>query len=288
LVTWALWLRAHTDFIAPKNKAHNYCYFHAQLTPSITNSQSPRVDGSFGLCVIASFFYLVMIFSCTKLIKDYGENSPANRRWATIMLAVVAFTAIFTASIYNVWSAQYNNNAETYLQKFYDDTIPAQGKSDQGSVRVDLESEYGVYTALFYEVTEWPYRNRADRGYFCGLNGGTESDGSAHGLVQSGRVVLGCVLTAVVFGLIAILTLNNHPFVTFYMNIGAFCFNCTALLVWSLVTNYIIELHCCSGTECEYGASFGLIAAAAFTYLIAIYYQAWVMYNDVYVLDSKW
>jgi len=291
LVTWALWLRAHWELKDGNDKNCRIREFTASGGHNL-QQVTRSVGGSFGLYVIGMGFYVFLGLQCTKLIKKFGENSPATQRWATLLIALIAYVCIFVGSGYNEWSTSVDTGAEKTIQNFIERqplfAIDAnKNGAGAGQVRSTIYSVYGVYTAQIWEQTQYPYEQGEDRKYICQANGGIHSDGSAAALISGGKITLSFCVMGMFIGTVACIILSRHPYVGFCLILTTLGCVVIALIVWALVPYYVIQLHCCQAPECGLGQSFGLIAGSGLLLFVSVYHQAWVTYNDVYVLNEQ-
>jgi len=296
LITWALWLRAEYEYLRPNNLIDS-CRF--PCAPGI----SINVSTSFGLAIVSTFLYILLFVHVNKVISVYGESEPLKQNGSTVIYAVCAFTALFTGTLYNEWSHggmyKFGEYYSTIWQGAAQDAflsksgIPSstdwqagfgiiQRPVSNGLAHVTYSNSFGVYTAFEKISINMPYADIQNRAFFCIYD--METDGAGQGLVQGGRVTLGFGITAVIFSAIAaVLQSVPHP-KAFYLSCVAFCSGVVCLLVWGITTDFLIRWRCCITSNCVLGQSYGLMAAGVFFLLMSIFYQGWVIADDVYVL----
>jgi len=269
LVAWCLWLG--TNKILTDNGG-DACHFQGktQLAPNIdVESGSRHVSVSFGLMLVSSVFYFFDIFWLHHMVKNAAK--PTQGRKTTVVLALISYGFCFCATVYNVWT---------------DSTIPDIAKQiekvEGGSAVVG--TQYGVGSALFYATNYYSYNRTEYRHHICPLED-TEFDGSGTALEESGRVVLGFGISAIVLGIPALyLQAIKHP-KTFLFSLSSLICIGICLVVWSNADSIIRE-RCCDATQCQYGTSYGLAAISAGFFAAAVGYNGWVMSDDVYVLHA--
>lgn len=289
LITWALWLRAHWELKEDDATSCRYRDFTAPDGRNIADVER-KVGGSFSLYVIGMAFYVFLAIQCQRLIKKYGENSPASSRWLTILLAIIAFVCILVGSSYNSWTTQTDKRAQKTMQDLIEvDPIFTKNDNRTGAaqVRSTIYANYGVYTAQMWASNQYPYAQDQSKKYFCPLNEGLDSDGSAESLKHGGRITVAACVFGMFFATIGCVVLSRHPFIGFSLILASLCCVVIALIVWAVVPYYIIQLHCCAAPECWLGPSFGLVSGSGVLFFLAVYHQAWVSYNDVYVIDER-
>jgi len=299
VVTWALWLRAHQEFLNQKNHGCRFPYF-------------PRLDvtvgASFGLYIVGTFLYLVLIAQVTRIVTIQTNTNapgapaaqPASSRFI-IFVAFAAFAAIFVASIDNQWSRASSTTFEQQVQNainadigsytHYDNDYDGEGHSivnktaKNGVTRIYYVQEFGVYTASEVLDVYLPYNDVQNQDVICGTER-FDADGYSFLLVQGGRVTLGFAITATILSFFAALLQMNDNRSGFWLSTAALACCVVSLIVWGVTADYVIRSKCCYANTCVLGDSYGLIAAGAALLTVAIFYQAWVLQNDVYVLPA--
>lgn len=284
VVTWALWLRAHQEYL---NRKKNGCRFPGFDEVDVT------LGGSFGLFIVASALYIVVLAQSARA----PAANTTNR--SLVFFALAAFACVFVGSIYNVWSRASSNTFEQDLEKvidvgiqyigvFVDDsTAQSSGfisQQSKGSSIVSYEDQFGVYTAIEVLEISLTYSDAQNRAAIC--NNDVEWDGANFAIVQGGRVTLGFAITATIFSFFAAWLQMNDQRNGFWLSVIALCCCAVSLIVWAVTADYVLRSRCCVENACELSRSFGLVAAGAFMLVVAIFYQAWVLTSDVYVLPA--
>jgi len=291
VVTWALWLRAHQEYL---NQKKNGCRFAAFPDLDVV------LGDAFGLFIVGTFLYLVLFVNIARANRattttDANNNvvvtsAPSSR--FMVFVAIAAFAVIFCGSIDNIWSRAssrtFEQTTQTSLDKrignFYGHINAITNHTAGGQSTVLYEEEFGVYTAIQRADIQLAYDNTPNRAVICPVS--TDSDGAQFAIIQGGRVTLGFAITATILAFFAAwlqMGDNRHGF---WLSVAALCCCAVCLIVWATTADYIIRDRCCSTNTCTLGDSYGLIAAGAGFLLIAIFYQAWVIQADVFVLPA--
>jgi len=186
--TWGLWLRSHEEALKLNNDKH--CRFVVEEENEDNGLGKRTLGGSFALCIVSCFFYLVLfIWSSMKIKKMASNTEDANaKRFITLFIAFVAYTCIFVASCYNVWT-----ESEAKTQQ---DDVEDMNDSNNGEIHIG--TKFGVYTAFAFSEHSYRYNSHDYRQIFCPLED-TEFDGAGHALANAGRVTLGFAITAIFF-----------------------------------------------------------------------------------------
>jgi hypothetical protein len=285
VVTWALWLRAHQEYLDRKK---NGCRFPGFEQVDVT------LGGSFGLFIVASALYIIVLAQSTRA----PAATTTNR--SLVFFALAAFACVFVGSIYNVWSRASSNTFEQEVQKRADQVIQLAGlqfdnpssefdsehfdETSKGSSIVSYEDHFGVYTAIEVLEISLTYSDVQNRAAICRSD--VERDGANFAIVQGGRVTLGFAITATIFSFFAAWLQMNDNRNGFWLSVIALCCCAVSLIVWAVSADYVLRSRCCAANTCELSRSFGLVAAGAFMLVVAIFYQAWVLADDVYVLPA--
>lgn len=158
----------------------------------------------------------------------------------------------------------------------------------KGASSVSYDEEYGVYTAFQALKISLPYSSDSNREIMCPF--GTVSintDDAYFAIVQGGRVTLGFAITATILSFFAAWLQMGDNRNGFWLSTAALCCCVVCLIVWAVSADYIIRDRCCVDIQdCTFSQSYGLIAAGAGFLLIAMFYQAWVLQADIYVLPA--
>lgn len=319
LITWALWLRAHQEFLLPK---HNACRF-----PGFEHIKHVTLGPAWGLFIIGSVLYLVLMVQVSRIVRlntAAGTNAgvvtpaPMSQGWL-IFIAVLAFAVIFTGSIDNHWSRAGSNHFELSLEKEINDFIGSFHRrtpvrldydydydyasnnnnanaadddydfvgnttSPKGVSRVTYEEEFGVFTAFQFLEISLTYSDPSNRRVICPEN--TDKDGANVGLVQGGMVTLGFAIAATILSFFAAWLQMGDNRNGFWLSTLALMCVAVSLIVWSSTSDYVIRDRCCADDYCSLSESYGLLAAGGVFLIIAMFYQAWVLQAEIYVLPA--
>jgi len=232
------------------------------------------------------------------------SNVPSTTQGSkTVAYALLAFTGIFVAASYNSWSHGGFTKYDEFCSKLASDTIQdkAQGallaeraplyqtwdkegiyyrKYSNGNAKCNYQNNFGVFTAFESLSVNVIYADKQNRAALCSTN--TEWDEAGDALVQGGRVVLGFAITATILSFLSgFVGVGGYGPTTFWINATALACVVVALLVWGITVDYVISGRCC--VECVMGPSIGLLASGAIFLLFSLFYQAWVVAEDVYV-----
>jgi len=311
LVTWALWLRAHYEYLRPNNHLEADCRFHSG--DSIRSNEDERsvfasapnlyvhVGASFALALLSSFFYMLLFVHLGQLIRS---NRPATENSSkTIHLATLAFVGIFVAATYNSWSHAGFTKYDAYCSQLVQSAIqdeavtsglaerydPRNGWNDlyyraasNGLAHCNYQNQFGVFTAFEQLAINFPYADKQNRAAICNSLVNLEFDDASTGLVQGGRVVLGFAITATIISFLSgFVGVGGYGNTGFWLNTIALSCVVVSLLVWGITVDYAVSGRCC--LDCALGPSIGLLASGAIFLLFAMFYHAFVIREDVYV-----
>jgi len=152
---------------------------------------------------------------------------------------------------------------------------------------VDYEEEFGVYTAIQVLQISLTYSDDSNRQIICPRGVPIDQDGANFAVVQGGRVTLGFAITATILAFFAAWLQMGDNRSGFWLSTAALCCCAVSLIVWAVTADYIIRDRCCFDQQvCTLSQSYGLIAAGAAFLVVAMFYQAWVLTADIYVLPA--
>jgi len=262
---------------------------------------SVYVGASFGLAIVSSFAYLMLFVHIGRLVSsNQGATAQSGK---TIQWAVIGFTAIFVAATLNSWShGGFSKYGETCSKVFSNaaqagfyggdgqreapfsgfDGITYRTQSN-GNAHCTYSNSFGVFTAFESVKVNMPYADIQNRNFLCG-GSDLEKDDAGQALVQGGRVTLGFAITATIISFISGVVGASSANHTFWLNFISLSCVIVALLVWGITADYVISGRCCVG--CRMGPSIGLLASGGIFTLFALFYQAWVVADEVYVLPA--
>lgn len=269
VASWALWLGTH-DEISDDSSAKCHWKGFTQLAPEINvDSKDRELGASWGLMLASSVLYLIFfIWLHFFMVK---QERPSHGRKTTVFLALAAYGFCFCASTYNVWtSSDLTNIADKYENV-------TRGQNVVGT-------QYGLGFAAIYADTYYAYSDRDYIPLICPIQD-ADFDGAFEAIRQSGRIVLGFGISAIVLGAVALYLQAIRHRKTMFFSLASFIAIAVCLIVWGTADSLIRE-RCCDATQCQLGTSYGLAAISAGFFFAAVAYNGWVMSDDVYVMHS--
>lgn len=287
LVTWALWLRAHFEYLQHYKNGCRFDSFDDEFTDIWV-----KLGPSWGLYIIGFVLYVVLLVFVAKGAAVDGSLNGSVSDTKIVLVALAAFAAIFTGANYNSWTRLSKRSFEIDQEQLYENLagnvfefgrvsgdITSDGEF-HGNAFVTYNTQFGVYTAYEFYNVNIPYNDKQNQALLCPYNGGLDTDDSNKGLVQGGRITLGFAITATILAFFAVVQKDNG----FWFNVLSLSCAVVSLLVWAEVADPLIRSRCCVGAgQCVIGTSYGLVAAGAAFQLFSIFYQAWIHKPDSYL-----